>query len=86
MRLNHIREITRTQVPQKINKLFKRNSQTDRKSFSRYLKQEKDSSLKKEKRKRKISLEDEKKEDEAKKKKSSGDFPNGKGKFIDVRI
>lgn len=84
MRLNQIREIAKTQLPPKINKLLKRNSQTDKKNFSRYLntRRKRGAFSEKEKQQKGQSSSQQKLYKRGMKK----NFPNGKGQFIDIRV
>jgi len=85
MRLNQVREINKTQLPRRINKLLKRNSQTDKRNFSRYLngRRKKGAPSEKEKQQKRQSPAQQKLYRREVKKKN---FPNGKGQFIDIRV
>lgn len=85
MRANQIREITRTQIPRRINKFLNRNSQADKRKFFSYLNThiKKGISSKKGKQKREKSLSQDKLNKEGVKNENS---LNGKGQFIDIRV
>jgi len=80
MRLNHIREVSRLPLSQRINRLLKRDPHQDRRNFLKYLDKESRKGSKKEflSKKRKNSFKREGKDNK--------NFPEDKGRFIDVRV
>jgi len=84
VRLNHIREIDKLQLPRRINRILKRNYNQQRKNFSRYLNGQKGEDIFREGKQKKKHLSSKEKPSRGKSRRE--DFPDGGGHFIDIKV